>query len=1232
MPERDDLFEVAFDAFKSDSFESAKTARLDDVTQEVAHRMRDDSALRALAITIRGSDVWDEVAPFITRREDFRAEYDVPGRVFAPMLAGMLREAPGMVDLAIAQSTERNSTYIWEKIGRDRSAYIPVVVGGTGPSGQIFVSQLRNAYGAVADYTASVDKRRHLGGTFRASAEGSFVLNSRTRPQLNEPPVPGTQANINDLRPGVLTPADISNCAYLTAMELGRVIAANQALHANPLTATEIVSISRNLSPSQDLPGQLIMVLERGGERKVVTTDEFIDTSGLNEPSLPVDTPEFLELMQKERAKPLNERRIVTGEELNQLLGSNEVDFPLQGVKEVAVIGDRDTGSVAVGLLTGLEPRVDNSVSQIDWVEKIYWYGQTKENLKEYVAGSRLRYAQLGLEMRRDGEPSRYSRIRARLKADYIQEDEQSNRITVDGEAVDLVVLANGYKNDPVEHLQELVLAPIDVRELNLFNLDGDLLEGSEELINTIATPGRVFTYADGPLAAIQVVGRGLGGIFVTVRAIDRDGNWSEREYALNDMEFLDLLSPRGYFEESQLRALRGTQQLGEMVDGAICTKVPPGKYSSVGDAQEAIKADLVAVLTNSRPYFAFFSDSNRTFRRFDASRGLFDPQRIFNPYNETYSRTLIAFKGEIEILDETVVFNADEIPDQLRAETLQPGDALSIEYDGYWVLYVVTGVDNAEQVASFVRVQDNSEETSSEEISFAFSTFNDIIGIVKQEPNRRVRILSKSLAERLEQSSSEGQPALAAPIAVLTGTALESKLTDEPNMEIFKPGGIFFELESSSKTSRYLFISPNGDSLETTQYTWDKSSFDSVGQGIGAISWQETVKIVKNGQYAYVPIDVFEPYENTEYIKLKQTSLDGLSDREIVDLYDSVLPGCALEVATPAGTENVVIKLSSSQAVKFDDSGTTLLNLSSSTGSRRASVVGLSGEGSKLSVYIPSTYGELRLNEPFSIPQANIELTDVVSTKDGSVIARRMPDMPVTIAGPAAGLPVDEGLTGVIPRIPENSAGIFTQAGRLRELAMQVGQRVMDRFSIAAIATGENFTEELTRLHSSGRDRLTARRLQDQKRRKLTTFKPTNTSSAFFGKILDSDPVPIRVGAGVRDDDLVRFGLIEGALHADITAESSVEYQITFTGKDDKLKISQIKTNQAEADDERMPTILRPLVNQPHVRAGIEAIAKRDAAITLSFTIDSRGVNPHSVVIAKVPKKRSSKPTIPKR
>jgi len=172
-------------------------------------------------------------------------------------------------------------------------------------------------------------------------------------------------------------------------------------------------------------------------------------------------------ILATEAAKPVQDRRLLTFDEFNECKGDLEsTPFPLRGWKRVGVVGARDGGKVAVGKLTGHETSNGKSAPNLDWVDRIVFYGEPTETKEEFIGVNRVRYHPVGLTMPRpeddlpdyyyqtENTPNKARQLREEIRSDgslsgnliVLEEDAQGN--TIRSNVHDHILSAPGYVDE----------------------------------------------------------------------------------------------------------------------------------------------------------------------------------------------------------------------------------------------------------------------------------------------------------------------------------------------------------------------------------------------------------------------------------------------------------------------------------------------------------------------------------------------------------------------------------------------------------------------------------------------------------------------------------------------------------------------------------------------------------------------------------------------------------------
>lgn len=625
---------------------SVETERvLDDVTRDHAARMRTEPALRSLTEVVRLTPDLQQnfVAPFVGRRDEIKdGTYTEAPRVFAPTMTAYAVGAPELVDSALqrhaAQKSERIRTALESLADNGIETYVPVLVVGTGPQSQIFNAQFQQEMAGTSPISTpdalTIERNFHMGGTFRPGEPMGFRVNSRTRPQVDgDLPKPGTRANLNDLRPGVLTPGDVSAETYIRADTFGRVIAINHTFSSDSCLGMKLVGFSQNPAAANGQPGDVSAVLEDmiTGRRTLVRTSELVILQGTGDEQagrgLRSDRSRALINEQQDIYRETGRAQILTVEQFMRMMDDPDVDFPIKDIIDVGIVGSGDGAKVALAKLLGYEPRTDRSTTQLDFVETVTIYGEDAKTLEELANKERLRYVQQAQEFPRAGQPERYSRAIGRpervvdlnkivrgnvqLKIDVLSiKKDQTDEENIRGALFDLVILADGYTQDAAKQAQDMVIAPLTGIEA------AKILEPTDPRRLRI---GDVIEYTNSTLTSLQVVAQ--NGTTLTMKYTNRSGDYgyflldSETdEYRLSGYlnpliqevtKAYDPFTFRGFVTPEQYRELSDKEQLELLRPGTIITCSPNQTpkldfYRVLGTSEDGTRLQTARISTIS--------------------------------------------------------------------------------------------------------------------------------------------------------------------------------------------------------------------------------------------------------------------------------------------------------------------------------------------------------------------------------------------------------------------------------------------------------------------------------------------------------------------------------------------------------------------------------------------------------------------------------------------------------
>lgn len=245
-----------------------------------------------------------------------------------------------------------------------------IIVGG-GVHAAIYVSARRTS-------TLVLEQSSTLGGLFGLTKVPLFYLNSRNRPaDLGKP---GTAGALNYIPGGPVQPGDFSADEYQTNVDLAMAVKYAVAFRSSFSTGRQAVAISR--LPSND--GYIV----NSNDGYIVNTSSgsavasrVIIATGLGKPKLVGQAP--------------------TNNYVNfpSWIREAKKNFPLKGLKRVAVIGGGDSSKVVVEHLLGQGPPAGPSSVSTDYVEEINWFGQRYVYRNVFERMNRSRYAGIGRAM-----------------------------------------------------------------------------------------------------------------------------------------------------------------------------------------------------------------------------------------------------------------------------------------------------------------------------------------------------------------------------------------------------------------------------------------------------------------------------------------------------------------------------------------------------------------------------------------------------------------------------------------------------------------------------------------------------------------------------------------------------------------------------------------------------------------------------------------------------------------
>jgi hypothetical protein len=215
-----------------------------------------------------------------------------------------------------------------------------------------------------------LERSNRVGGTFAMTEAPTFYLNSRNRSGRGG--LAGDRrASLNYIPGAPIQPANMSMAEYQTNADMAFAIRLCLAEYADVITGAEVTRFNGNLYLNGDNSTYF-------KPRRVIDARGLGDPVSQSKPESGMFTfPDFM-------------RRMAT-------------PWPLQGVRNVAVIGGGDSARCAVEALVGIGPQSSMTIPVLDRVERIDWYAidlpSTCEGWKEQERG---RYQAIGPQLRPD--------------------------------------------------------------------------------------------------------------------------------------------------------------------------------------------------------------------------------------------------------------------------------------------------------------------------------------------------------------------------------------------------------------------------------------------------------------------------------------------------------------------------------------------------------------------------------------------------------------------------------------------------------------------------------------------------------------------------------------------------------------------------------------------------------------------------------------------------------------
>lgn len=262
------------------------------------------------------------------------------------------------------------------------------------------------------------------GGAFAVSRGAAFYLNSRNRP--GDLAIPGMEGALNAIPAGVVQPSDLSGDEYQRNNDLAFSIRCALAMSATVATGATVTRIERSVD---DINYQFRVVIDGGRQ---VFCNRVIRAVGIGTRD------------QKFPGASASYDRVLS---FTDFMSRMDEDFPLRGMRRVAVIGTGDSARTVVEALGGQGPTSRMSVASLDFPDKIDWYGMSSiaTNRAAWESCNRSRYRGIGRMFPRDG--GSYGRIVAKPKAGGIVGGYEC--AYVDEVPYDYVVACTGFAELP---------------------------------------------------------------------------------------------------------------------------------------------------------------------------------------------------------------------------------------------------------------------------------------------------------------------------------------------------------------------------------------------------------------------------------------------------------------------------------------------------------------------------------------------------------------------------------------------------------------------------------------------------------------------------------------------------------------------------------------------------------------------------------------------------------------
>jgi hypothetical protein len=428
-------------------------------------------------------------------------------RAFTALLAGIMTSRPlsFLFDRSIDRATQKESLSLLDLIAQGRNA-VPEIVIGSGIHGSVYVSERRHT--APNEQRLVLDSFPRLGGQFGQVEDDVHGLNSRERPMTQgKPGVPGRKGALNAQGDhAVIHPGDLTGLTYGSNRHLALAERINGFLSA-PAVLNVRVTKARPVTDARTIKEKgswAVTIKETSGLEQEFTlfTRRIIVAGGIGKPKFRynrTDDPVTRGIIRKGETA-LNQGKIpkvLHFETFMQLVGDPGNIFPREGFTgRGAIIGAGDSGNVTAEYLMGYGPETRRSTVQTDWPDDITWFGQENTTAKKFLQQTRVRYGQLGLEMKRADYD--YNRIEAiPEKIDRLEENSDGSvqifwtdsKGEEKSKTVDWVIFATGY-----EDTTRAIFTPTPEEEQVVTNRDL-IYDQDGNLQDSVLQPGYTLDY-----------------------------------------------------------------------------------------------------------------------------------------------------------------------------------------------------------------------------------------------------------------------------------------------------------------------------------------------------------------------------------------------------------------------------------------------------------------------------------------------------------------------------------------------------------------------------------------------------------------------------------------------------------------------------------------------------------------------------------------------------------------